>query len=236
MIEFEHTVCPLSVCRERLRESAVKLAVPATRDPEAHGAYRSSAMSSSSFAPILLNSFKAIASLFLQYVIGAVVAWVGVIKEGDMRAFSAIMNAVLIPLLSVVSLGRGLSPVVFASDGWMLALLGLFGMFLYAALAFALRPLAKPEPEFRRIFVLMMSIGNVVAIPLSVTQSLCELGVFEAELAEAECLIRSRALVFTSPSLLSRSRSLSLTPTPHLALTLTITPTATLTLPRCSPT
>ena len=154
-------------------------------------------MSSSSFAPILLNSFKAIASLFLQYVIGAVVAWVGVIKEGDMRAFSAIMNAVLIPLLSVVSLGRGLSPVVFASDGWMLALLGLFGMFLYAALAFALRPLARPEPEFRRIFVLMMSIGNVVAIPLSVTQSLCELGVFEAELAEAECLIRSRALVFT---------------------------------------
>ena len=48
---------------------------------------------------------------------------------GDMRAFSAIMNAVLIPLLSVVSLGRGLSPAVFASDGWMLALLGLFGMF-----------------------------------------------------------------------------------------------------------
>ena len=49
--------------------------------------------------------------------------------SGDMRAFSAIMNAVLIPLLSVVSLGRGLSPAVFASDGWMLALLGLFGMF-----------------------------------------------------------------------------------------------------------
>ena len=48
---------------------------------------------------------------------------------GDMRAFSAIMNVVLIPLLSVVSLGRGLSPAVFASDGWMLALLGLFGMF-----------------------------------------------------------------------------------------------------------
>jgi|SouAtlMetagenome_1021521.scaffolds.fasta_scaffold229985_1 predicted permease len=106
-------------------------------------------MSSSSFAPILLNSFKAIASLFLQYVIGAVVAWVGVIKEGDMRAFSAIMNAVLIPLLSVVSLGRGLSPAVFASDGWMLALLGSFSMLEYAALAFALRPLAKPDPQAR---------------------------------------------------------------------------------------
>lgn len=55
-------------------------------------------MSGSSFAPILLNSFKVIASLFLQYAVGALVAWAGVIKEGDMRAFSAVMNAVLIPV------------------------------------------------------------------------------------------------------------------------------------------
>ena len=154
-------------------------------------------MSGSSFAPILLNSFKVIASLFLQYVVGALVAWAGVIKEADMRAFSAVMNAVLIPVLSVVSLGRGLSPAVFASDGWILALLGSLSMIAYAALAFALRPIAKPEPQFRRVYVLMMAIGNVVAIPLSVTQALCELGTFEAELPEDECLIRSRALVFT---------------------------------------
>ena len=32
----------------------------------------------------------------------------------------------------------------------------------------------------------MMAIGNVVAIPLSVTQALCELGTFEAELPEDE--------------------------------------------------
>ena len=57
-----------------------------------------SPMSGSSFAPILLNSFKVIASLFLQYAVGALVAWAGVIKEGDMRAFSAVMNAVLIPV------------------------------------------------------------------------------------------------------------------------------------------
>ena len=68
-------------------------------------AVRACPMSGSSFAPILLNSFKVIASLFLQYVVGALVAWVGVIKEADMRAFSAVMNAVLIPVLSVVSLG-----------------------------------------------------------------------------------------------------------------------------------
>ena len=66
-------------------------------------------MSGSSFAPILLNSFKVIASLFLQYVVGALVACAGVIKEADMRAFSAVMNAVLIPVLSVVSLG--LNPI-----------------------------------------------------------------------------------------------------------------------------
>ena len=36
---------------------------------------------------------------------------------------------------------------------------------------------------------------QVVSIPLSVTQSLCELGVFEADLDEAACLLRSRALV-----------------------------------------
>ena len=91
----------------------------------------------------------------------------------------------------MVSLGRGLSPAVFASDGWILALLGSLSMLAYAALAFALRPLAKPEPQFRRVYVLMMAIGNVVAIPLSVTQALCELGTFEAELPEDECLIRS---------------------------------------------
>ena len=51
-------------------------------------------MASTSFAPLLLTSFKVIASLFVQYAIGAAVAWVGIIKEGDMRAFSAIMNVV----------------------------------------------------------------------------------------------------------------------------------------------
>ena len=52
-------------------------------------------------------------------------------------------------VLSVVSLGRGLSPAVFASDGWILALLGSMSMVALSALAIALRPLAKPEPQFR---------------------------------------------------------------------------------------
>eukprot|EP00908_Phaeocystis_cordata_P000606 Transcript_10670.p2 GENE.Transcript_10670~~Transcript_10670.p2 ORF type:complete len:550 (-),score=217.43 Transcript_10670:89-1738(-) len=150
-----------------------------------------------SFSSLLLTSFKVIASLFLQYGIGASVAWVGVIKEQDMQALSALMNVILIPLMSCVSVGRGLSPAIFASDGWILSVLGFITLVEYASFAFLLRPMASPEPQFRRLFVLMMALGNVVAIPLSITQSLCELGAFEGELTTAECLLQSRALVFT---------------------------------------
>ena len=134
-----------------------------------------------SFGDLFLTSFKVIANLFVQYGITAAIAWRGVIKESDMRAFSAIMNVLLIPLLSMVSLGRGLSLDIFTSDGWVLALIGLATLSEFALLAFLLRPLAQPTPQFRRLFVLMMTIGNVVAIPLSITQSLCELGAFEEE-------------------------------------------------------
>ena len=149
-----------------------------------------------SFGDLFLTSFKVIANLFVQYGITAAIAWRGVIKESDMRAFSAIMNVLLIPLLSMVSLGRGLSLDIFTSDGWVLALIGLATLSEFALLAFLLRPLAQPTPQFRRLFVLMMTIGNVVAIPLSITQSLCELGAFEEEFDTAECVLRSRALVF----------------------------------------
>lgn len=149
-----------------------------------------------SFGDLFLTSFKVIANLFVQYGITAAIAWRGVIKESDMRAFSAIMNVLLIPLLSMVSLGRGLSLDLFASDGWVLSLIGLVTLSEFALLAFLLRPLAQPTPQFRRLFVLMMTIGNVVAIPLSITQSLCELGAFDDEFETDECVLRSRALVF----------------------------------------
>ena len=77
-----------------------------------------------SFGDLFLTSFKVIANLFVQYGITAAIAWRGVIKESDMRAFSAIMNVLLIPLLSMVSLGRGLSLDLFSSDGWVLSLIG----------------------------------------------------------------------------------------------------------------
>ena len=105
-----------------------------------------------SLGAILLVSIKAIASLFIQVAIGATVAWFGVIRESDMRALSALMNAVLVPLLSAVSLGRGLSLKMFASDGWILASLGLFSVMEFGALGFLFLPLAKPEPQFRRLF------------------------------------------------------------------------------------
>ena len=55
-----------------------------------------------SFGALLLTSFKAIASLFLQYLIGATVAWFGIVKESDLRGFGAAMNYVFVPLLSIV--------------------------------------------------------------------------------------------------------------------------------------
>ena len=134
-----------------------------------------------SFGALLLTSFKAIASLFLQYLIGATVAWFGIVKESDLRGFGAAMNYVFVPLLSIVALGRGMTADLFVRDGWVLALIGFLSMFEFATIGLLLRFVAKPSPSFRRPFVVAMALPNVVAIPLSVTQSLCEMGAFDAE-------------------------------------------------------
>ena len=151
-----------------------------------------------SFGALLLTSFKAIASLFLQYLIGATVAWFGIVKESDLRGFGAAMNYVFVPLLSIVALGRGMTADLFVRDGWVLALIGFLSMFEFAAIGLLLRFVAKPSPSFRRPFVVAMALPNVVAIPLSVTQSLCEMGAFDDEFGagSTECVLRSRALVF----------------------------------------
>ena len=160
-----------------------------------------------SFGALLLTSFKAIASLFLQYLIGATVAWFGIVKESDLRGFGAAMNYVFVPLLSIVALGRGMTVDLFVRDGWVLALIGFLSMFEFAAIGLLLRFVAKPSPSFRRPFVVATALPNVVAIPLSVTQSLCEMGAFDAEFGapgstlgaefgRPECVLRSRALVF----------------------------------------
>ena len=149
-----------------------------------------------SFGALLLTSFKAIASLFLQYLIGATVAWFGIVKESDLRGFGAAMNYVFVPLLSIVALGRGMTVDLFVRDGWVLALIGFLSMFEFAAIGLLLRFVAKPSPSFRRPFVVAMALPNVVAIPLSVTQSLCEMGAFDTEFGASspECVLRSRAL------------------------------------------
>ena len=99
-----------------------------------------------SFGALLLTSFKAIASLFLQYLIGATVAWFGIVKESDLRGFGAAMNYVFVPLLSIVALGRGMTVDLFVRDGWVLALIGFLSMFEFAAIGLLLRFVAKPRP------------------------------------------------------------------------------------------
>ncbi|EOD30775.1 hypothetical protein EMIHUDRAFT_232366 [Emiliania huxleyi CCMP1516] len=149
------------------------------------------------FSGLLLTSFRVIVSLFIQYAIGAAVAWFGIVREADLRGFGAAMNTIFVPLLSIVALGRGLSVELFVSDGWVLALIGLVSMCEFAAIGLLLRLVALPSPAFRRPFVVAMALPNVVAIPLSVTQSLCEMGAFDVEFeTAAECVLRARALVF----------------------------------------
>ena len=99
-----------------------------------------------SFGALLLTSFKAIASLFLQYLIGATVAWFGIVKESDLRCSGAAMNYVFVPLLSIVALGRGMTVDLFVRDGWVLALIGFLSMFEFAAIGLLLASSRSRRP------------------------------------------------------------------------------------------
>ena len=101
----------------------------------------------------------------------------------------------------------GMTVDLFVRDGWVLALIGFVDVRVLAAIGLLHCFVAKPSPSFRRPFVVAMALPNVVAIPLSVTQSLCEMGAFDAEFGapgstlgsefgRPECVLRSRALVF----------------------------------------
>mgnify|MGYP007078185642 CR=1 FL=1 len=145
---------------------------------------------------LFLTSVQAIANTLIQYVIGVVAAYTNVVREEDLPGFSQMMNFMLVPILTVVSLGSGMSMTLFLSDGWKLALIGLVAEWEFTALALVLRRFVQPSQQFRRLFVLVVCFPNVVAIPLAVTQTLCELGIFDGEVPRAECVTRSRALIF----------------------------------------
>ena len=149
------------------------------------------------FGVLFLTSFKAIVTLLIQYALGVLLGYRHIIRPSDMRAFSTAMNMLLIPLLSFTSLGRGLTLERFVADGWVLALFGFISLYEFAIIGLALRWVAAPPPVFRRLFVMLVAFPNVVAIPLSITQTLCELGTFDDEYASREqCVLQSRASVF----------------------------------------
>lgn len=155
-----------------------------------------------SFGDLFLISLKAIVVLVLQYTVGVIAGYKGIIKESDLRGFSSMMSFILVPVLSLVSLGRGLSVERFRTDGWVLAIIGVTSIWEFALIGYLLRKVARPPPQFHRLFLCMVALPNVVAIPLSISQTLCELGSFDAEFdSRAECVLHSRTLVFMYISL-----------------------------------
>ena len=104
------------------------------------------------FGTLFLLSIKSVAPLLLQYLVGGLAAFYGYVKEADARAFAATMNLILVPCLSISSLGQGLSAeVLFSGGAWVLAIFNFVRSPLYALVGMGLRPLAKPDPPFARL-------------------------------------------------------------------------------------
>jgi len=162
-----------------------------------------STTSHASLGSLVVMSIESVATLLLQYLVGALVAYNGLVAEADVRAFGNTMNLILIPCITVVSLGRGITYDLFFSDGgWVLAVIGFTSSLAYAAIGFGLRLIAKPDPAFARLFVVMLAIPNIVAIPISLSESLCQYGAFDDEFtSRSSCSDRARAYVFLYISL-----------------------------------
>ena len=71
---------------------------------------------SEGFGTLFAVSAKAIGNLLLQYAFGVAVAMAGLVKDADVRSLSTVMNWILIPSLTFVSLGKGLSLELMATD------------------------------------------------------------------------------------------------------------------------
>lgn len=154
-------------------------------------------MGGESISSLFLTSLEAISTLLVQYLIGALIAWKGLVTPTDIKGLNSVLHLILIPSLSIASLGEGLSVELLGSEGWILAVIGFLAMVEFALFGLALRTIAKPSAAFHRLFVICCALPNVVAVPLSITQNLCELGAFDDEFASAPaCAKRARTYTF----------------------------------------
>ena len=167
----------------------------------------------SSLSVYVSMSIESVATLIVQYLAGAVAAYLNLISEEQVQAIGGPMNLLLIPCLIISSLGKGISyDLLVRQGGWILAAIGFISSLAYAAIGFGLRILAKPEPAFARLFIVMLAVPNVVAIPISLSESLCHFGAFDDDFGSREdCVERARAFVFVRardarPRWLTRAR------------------------------
>ena len=141
-------------------------------------------------------SIESVVQLLMQYLAGGLAAYFGLISPSDVRSLGSVTNLLLIPCLFIASLGRGLSADVFFDGGWVLVVIGWASGLIYAAIGWVLRFAAKPDPEFERLFVVMLAIPNIVAIPMSLSESLCLNGAFDDEfISRTACVERARCFV-----------------------------------------
>lgn len=146
---------------------------------------------------IALFSVKAVANILLQFSLAIVLAYMGYITDKDVEGLSRVMNYILVPLVAFSSIGSRLSQEIFMQEGWILAVIGLFACFEFFALGWLMRPLAKPTNRFKRLFCVMMALPNLIALPVEITQTLCQLGVFASEFPDvADCNAQALLYIF----------------------------------------
>lgn len=128
-------------------------------------------------------SIESIASLVLQYLIGSVAGYYHLVTEADVRSISPMLSKIILPCLAIAALGAGLSfNLCFRQGGWILFIIGGLSPYaLYLPVGCLMRRIAQPEPEFSRLFLVMLCIPNIVAIPISLSEYLCFGGTFDDE-------------------------------------------------------
>ena len=124
-------------------------------------------------------------------------AYKGLVSEANVRSLSPMMNLLLMPSVMIASLGRGLSLEVFLDErSWMLPVIGVCTGWFFGILGIGLRYIARPQPAAARLFVVMQANPNLVAVPITLMESLCAMGVFSSEFSNtADCADRGRAMV-----------------------------------------
>lgn len=116
----------------------------------------------------------------------------GLLYPELMKSIAGLATQILIPCLSVTTLGSRLSLDVLA-DVWPVVLFGLTNSIVAFMVGGLTAIPAKPPLHFRRAYLVSCTFNNVVAVPLVMLQTLCD----RPQLSDEEdCFERASSFVF----------------------------------------